>query len=636
MPLPTEYNDNRLLSVRDRWVVQLLNEISTNSTKATLADGSTATEVTVKSSNGYPALDQEVWRASFADVGANLLSSKFSKIGDGYWNGSAMITGATAISQSAGNLVVTTSTVANDEVILRSLESGSPKYWAGAFTARWKTILSQRIINNNFLVLLADQIGLNLSFTSADATSVVVNIPNNPFTSMNVGQSMELCGIVQTSGASACPPQRAAIASVSGDNVTFTVAGYPAGGSTGTIDLIGWNYIRCLYDSTVATAVKFDTQKYGWNSGDTSLTAQPTTAGVGHIGQLYNDNSQVSIGFGLTASNANGTAQITSAGNRTDNIPEDTTNLYMFMISRNGTTNPLSATTWTTGFTIVEKWNRLPVTVSNLYGGSGGALPVTATNLSTNIAQVAAGTASSMIEQAGTTNRALNVSVAAPSRANVVEVASAAVTATATGATITQVAGAGFSAVVNATAVTGTNPTLDTILQESNDDGTTWYDIWHCERMTGVSTAIIPALPSGGRRRWNSTVSGTSPSFTRQINTMLLSVAPPVLQRQFFDRTAGLLSGTLNSTSASYNMAGIDTMSANVTIGAATTPGTYQIQVSNDGVNWAAASVATLAVANSTVTIPRTAGVMGRFARLICTVAATAQTGTVVSFYGSN
>lgn len=260
---------------------------------------------------------------------------------------------------------------------------------------------------------------------------------------------------------------------------------------------------------------------------------------------------------------------------------------------------------------------------------------VTATNLSSNIAQVAAGTASSMIEQAGTSNRALNISLAAPSHANVTEVASAAVTATANGSTITQVAGAGFSAIVNCTAVSGTTPTLDTILQESNDNGTTWYDIWHVERMTGVSTAIIPPIPAGGRRRWNSTVGGTTPSFTRSITTMLIS-GDPVLQRQFFDRTAGVLNGTLNATTSSYNTAGINNLNVTVTLGAATTPGTYQIQVSNDGSNWASASTATAAVANSTISIPRTVGVLGRFSRLICTSAATSQTGTLVSFYGSN
>ena len=332
-------------------------------------------------------LSQAIWRASFPDVGAGVLSTKFSKISDGYWNGSAMVTGATVVAQSAGNLTIASSAVANDEVILRSQENGTAKYWSGAFTARWKTILSQRIVNNNFYVLLADQIGLNLAFTSANATSVVVTIPSNPFTSANVGQSMELCGIVTATGASAPVPMRAAIASVSGNDVTFTVAGWPAGGSTGTLNLIGWNYIRTLYTGATATNAAFDAQRQGWNTGDSTVTVNTTA--TGHVGQVYIDNSQVSFGDGLVTSNTSGTNQFTSRANRIDNIPDDSANLHVFLISRNGTTNPASTTTWTVGFTQVEKWNRLPVTLSGLYGNDATAIPINVRNTTlTTVAQV--------------------------------------------------------------------------------------------------------------------------------------------------------------------------------------------------------------------------------------------------------
>lgn len=265
-----------------------------------------------------------------------------------------------------------------------------------------------------------------------------------------------------------------------------------------------------------------------------------------------------------------------------------------------------------------------------------GTFTVTATNLSSNTAQIAGQTIASVLEQGqATTPRVTSVILTSPTTNNLTEVASAARTASGNSGTITSAIGCGLSAFVNITAASGTTPTLDLSLEESFDNGTTYVPVWHFERVTAISSVYMPPMPTGARRRWAWTIAGTTPSFTFSITTTSTNAAFP-LAKQFFDRTAGLLSGTLNATSSTYQVSGINNLSATVTIGAATTPGTYQIQVSNDAVNWVGASTATPAVASSTVLISKTTGVVGRFARIICTSAATAQTGTVTSFYGIN
>ncbi|MDE3021964.1 MAG: hypothetical protein KGI54_08900 [Pseudomonadota bacterium] len=193
-----------------------------------------------------------------------------------------------------------------------------------------------------------------------------------------------------------------------------------------------------------------------------------------------------------------------------------------------------------------------------------------------------------------------------------------------------------FSASVNFSSVSGTSPTLDFVIQESPDGGSAWYDIYHCERATTAGVLNIPGIPVAGKRRYSWTVGGGTPSFTTTLTVSIgMAVNYPII-RQFFDRTAGLLAGTASATSAAYTMAGCKTITAAITIGAATTGGMYKLQGSTDGANWYDLSTNVTAVANSTVQITNTAGVVARFVRLFVATAATAQTGTVVAITGTN
>lgn len=300
----------------------------------------------------------DVWSVGFAASGSSLLAPELTqrRLGTGM-----------GVTQGSSNLLVTTGTTANSEFLARSTQA-----FLGAFTARAKTILSQRIANNNFVAMMADSIGEGLSCTINSATSITVTIPSNPFTAENVGQFMFVGAINGANGV----PGRYAIASVSGNNVNFTVAGWPASGSC-TVDLFGWNYIRTLYTGTTATNAAVDAQRRGWNSGDTTATIN-TTASTGHVIQMFVDGRNVSWADTTVASSTAPT--VTTRASRIENIPDDDVELYFYLWSFNGTTAPASTTTWTVGFISVEDTVNVPTFIAGVRPLGGQApLPVSGT-----------------------------------------------------------------------------------------------------------------------------------------------------------------------------------------------------------------------------------------------------------------
>jgi hypothetical protein len=296
-----------------------------------------------------------------------------------------------AIGQSSGNLVLTSGTTANADTILRSTQS-----FYGSMLLRAQTILSQRIINNNFFVELVDVIGDNLAVTINSATSITVTIPDNPFNSFNVGQSMYIGNLRGFTGATAISG-RYAIASVSLDDVTFTTVGFVLGSvNTGTCSLFGWNHYKLLYNGTTATSALYDAQRRGWSSGDTTVTIN-TTTGVGHMAILQNDEGNAYMLDQLVASSA--TLQPTARASRVINLPEENTPLFLQIRIVNGTTAPASTTTWSLGTISVENFSALPITVNNIKAqGLGNTMPVNVQNTvpvtlsSTTITSISAGT----------------------------------------------------------------------------------------------------------------------------------------------------------------------------------------------------------------------------------------------------
>ena len=285
-----------------------------------------------------------------------------------------------SVSQGSGNLVLTSGTTANSETIIRSNIA-----WIKDFTARVAIILSQRIVDNNFIYEFVDVIGDDLDFTINSATSVTVTLPeNHKFTSQNVGQSISI-GAIRPQPLAI--PGRYAIASIVDRAMTLTVSGWPSSG-TGKCSLFGWNFIRTLYDGTSATTKKIDAGRDGWASGDTSVTST-TTASPGNVSLLNNVDGNLTWGTQALASSA--TVQALAAGSRINHVPRDTVNLFLQIRALNGSTAPASTTTLTIGFASVESFDSHPVNISGVrYQSFNSAMPVTFGGTGQPVAGVAA------------------------------------------------------------------------------------------------------------------------------------------------------------------------------------------------------------------------------------------------------
>lgn len=306
-------------------------------------------------------LPQVKFRTTFARVLASGVDSEF-------FNLIATGSGQT-VSQSGGNLVLTSGTTANSETILRSVRS-----FSDALILKYTAILSQRIANQNFFIELVDVIGDGLAVTVNSATSITVTIPNNPFTSQNVGQSMYVGNVVGITGA---VPGRYAIASVSGNNVNFTVAGWPASGS-GTLSLFGWSYHQVVYNGTGATSTQYDAQRRGWNSGFTTATIN-TTASPGHMGIITSEDGVASYLDQLVASAT--ALQTTVRASRVQNLPAQETELFIQIRSLNGSTAPASTTTFTVGMVSLENYASQNISINQVKPQAfNAALPTSVLN----------------------------------------------------------------------------------------------------------------------------------------------------------------------------------------------------------------------------------------------------------------
>ncbi|MEW9901050.1 hypothetical protein ABWL39_20745 [Chitinivorax sp. PXF-14] len=278
------------------------------------------------------------------------------------------------VAQSGGNLLVGASTDTNAEWLARSKRS-----WRGAWIGRLRHMLSQRIANNNFQVLLADKIGEGLACTVNSATSVTVALPGHAFTDANVGQSMMIGAISGVAGV----PGRYSIASVvPGVSLTFTVAGWPVGGNC-AVDLFGWNNIHVLFNGATATNALFDCQRSGWAAGDVTITSS-SSASPGHLLQLRADGRQVHVEDGATTSST--ALSLSGRGSRIEHIPDDSVDLYLYLWSFNAASAPASATTWTIGFCSIEQFANLPVYIAgNRAMAQSLAMPVTLVGGTANI-----------------------------------------------------------------------------------------------------------------------------------------------------------------------------------------------------------------------------------------------------------
>jgi hypothetical protein len=178
------------------------------------------------------------------------------------------------------------------------------------------------------------------------------------------------------------------------------------------------------------------------------------------------------------------------------------------------------------------------------------------------------------------------------------------------------------------TAVTGTTPTLDVSVEESDDTGTNWFRVYDFERISAVGMyRSDPITLRGNRIRYVQTIAGTTPSFTRAINRLQRNDDAP-LRITFVDRT--IVPNTLNSVTPTYYVEGCADFNFTVRCTAQTTAATLTVQFSNDGTNWHT-TTHTLTTAVGVAHV-KAQNEQWKFGRLIVTAAGTGITLGEVTF----
>jgi hypothetical protein len=202
------------------------------------------------------------------------------------------------------------------------------------------------------------------------------------------------------------------------------------------------------------------------------------------------------------------------------------------------------------------------------------------------------------------------------------DVASSALTTTTTTASISPTSGVSYEVNIPVTAVSGTNPTLDVVVQESDDWGTNWYDVYHFPRITTTGIYRSPKMAfTWYRIRHVQTVWGTTPSFTRAINRLQSSDAAPMF-RQILDRAIVLT--TLSTVTSSLIMWWAKNITLSINIWTTTIAPVLQIQWSDDnGATWYNIGSTLTSVASSTVSLTVN-NISPQLARAIVTTAWTA------------
>ena len=244
------------------------------------------------------------------------------------------------------------------------------------------------------------------------------------------------------------------------------------------------------------------------------------------------------------------------------------------------------------GYTVLSQteYNNL---VLNLQQATAASLNVTAA--------VAAAQTLATVTTVGTVTTVSTVTASNSAIPGIIaDVASAAIITTTTTATLTPTFGNSYVVSIPVTVVSGTLPTLDVEIQESDDTGTNWYAVYDFPRITTTGIYRSPKLSFNGNRiRYVQTVAGTTPSFTRAINRLQASDSQAPI-RQLIDRTVSLT--TLNATTPSLNIQNCRNVQLVINIGTATGAPTLQLQGSDDnGGTWYSVGSTLLAVASSTV-----------------------------------
>lgn len=189
---------------------------------------------------------------------------------------------------------------------------------------------------------------------------------------------------------------------------------------------------------------------------------------------------------------------------------------------------------------------------------------------------------------------------------------------------------------INVSVVTGTNPTLDVIIEESND-GLNWKRVYEFARITANGVYNTPLMKlTWSRIRYVQIVGGTTPNFTRSIDRVISS-SDTALIKQFVDRTivpttVGSITPTTGNYNGWYDVRGCNQFTLVVSRWAGGGWNVWTVlDWSFDWVNWFQISAATLNAGVSTTVSQSTNNILVNFIRARITVAAAWSTLNYVS-----
>lgn len=196
------------------------------------------------------------------------------------------------------------------------------------------------------------------TWTRSTTTATVTFVGGNPYFAINEGAtvsgSSDVAAIVngavtlltQTSGGVTTFTCLNAGATSGTLNLTMSAKAW-TGSQTGTVTLYGWNCITAVKNGTSATAIWIDSQRKGWASGQSTVTAASDVA-PGAVFQFYGDGQTETYSDGLPATVAS-TSIFSGRATRIESLPSVNDELFLFVSVFNGVSAPASTTRVTIG-----------------------------------------------------------------------------------------------------------------------------------------------------------------------------------------------------------------------------------------------------------------------------------------------
>ena len=417
------------------------------------------------------------------------------------------------------------------------------------------------------------------------------------------------------------------LVSVNSSGVIETDATFPSPNANNALNVVSYKF-----DSTVPTSAIYITRGFGTPelvSTSTALVSTTVATGTGPNflpAGVWEINSDMEEAVFQTRA-IDSVAAVNAAFKRTQNLPDPLKEYKIRIRVKNLSTAPASTTDVRLHFIRLLDTTRFTVDFARHMGRANDisdSLPVAISN--TPAVTVASGTLTTLTTC--TTLASMTAGwLGIPN--TVADVVSAALTTTTTTAAIIPTAGTEYEVNISVTAVSGTTPTMDVVVQESDDTGTNWFDVYHFPRITAVGIYRSPKLVlKGNRIRYVQTVAGTTPSFTRAVNRLQGNATGILPMRRILDRAVSLT--TLNAATANVQAQECRNVQLAINIGAVTTTApALQLQGSEDnGQTWYSIGAALTAVASSTVQLT----VNNVNAELVRAVVSTAGVGVTAGY----